>query len=160
MNQHTSWTTVLHIKLNNFLLMFWAVVGTFYSHFFHFSVNPWVLHTFSCQTEKFQGNDLATTISSFQDVRRGSDKETVVQSENLFQRTEVLAGAFRLDFSSWSVTLTKKEGYTFSLFMFLQSLHITNTACFKVKHELTLPASNIQCKMKSCNDNLNIDKVL
>lgn len=42
-------------------------------------------------TEKPQGSDIVTSTSSIQDVRLGSDKQNEVQSENLFQRTEVLA---------------------------------------------------------------------
>ncbi|KAK3551395.1 hypothetical protein QTP70_016639 [Hemibagrus guttatus] len=43
------------------------------------------------EMEKPQGNDAATSTSSIQDPILGSDKRNDVQSENIFQRTEVLA---------------------------------------------------------------------
>ncbi|KAG7336075.1 hypothetical protein KOW79_000768 [Hemibagrus wyckioides] len=43
------------------------------------------------EAEKPQGSDEATSTSSTEDVILGSDKQNEVESENLFQRTEVLA---------------------------------------------------------------------
>lgn len=86
-----------------------AVVGLFSSSFFFISPSiPGPSHIFSCQADKPQGTDEATSTSITENVILGSDKQNEVESENLFQRTEVLAGAFRLEpnyFSDFSSIL-------------------------------------------------------